>query len=80
MPIMRILSFNKLRNSVTISSWDSLNVADTSPINVASTSGFSDMSAMNELRSRGSVGGFQMPMDSILLVQYAVLIIGLTYV
>lgn len=58
---MRILSFIKFRNSVAISSWDSLKVAETSPIRVASTSGLSDISAIKELRSRGRVGGFQVP-------------------
>lgn len=58
---IRILSFSKFLSSVTISSWESLNVADTSPISVASTSGFSDMSDMKELRSRGRTGAFQLP-------------------
>jgi len=60
---MRILSFSRLRSSVTISSWESLKVAETSPMSVASTSGFSDMSDMKELRSRGSTGAFQVPED-----------------
>lgn len=68
---IRILSFSKFLSSVTISSWESLNVAETSPISVASTSGFSDMSDMKELRSRGRTGAFQFPIYED-LIQFGV--------
>ncbi|KNC26952.1 hypothetical protein FF38_12714 [Lucilia cuprina] len=51
---MRTLSFNRFLNSVTINSCDSLNVEATSPISVASTSGFKDISAIKEFRFLGS--------------------------
>lgn len=57
---MRTLSFNRFLNSVTINSWDSLNVEATSPISVASTSGLRDISAMKEFKFLGSAGVFQL--------------------
>lgn len=44
-------------------SCDSLNVDATSPISVASTSGFSDISAINEFRFFGSAGVFQLTVN-----------------